>query len=85
MGKGPLRLGKESVEEIHEMSVRDEKQALEPHIDTILGGIEKFNAAVRERIHSQDWKATHLLELQRLRQRLLDLEADLVALKHTTW
>lgn len=67
------------------MSYHDEEQAIEPHINTILKGIEGFNEATRQRIKSGNWQDTHIRELNELRRRFLDIEVELNRLKKETW
>jgi len=67
------------------MGYRPDDQALEPAIDMILEGMEKFNDAAKKRIQSREWGDTHITELNGLRKKFLDLQVELEALKDSTW
>lgn len=67
------------------MSVRDDKQALEPSIDKILEGIEEFSDAVSERVKSGEWRELHTYKITEVRKKLLDYELELRKLKAQTW
>lgn len=66
------------------MSYRDEKQSLES-VSDILSGIEKFNAAVNERIKSDDWKQDHLTEIHELRMKLIAIQIELENVRKENW
>lgn len=58
----------------------DEEQELKPHIDNVLTALERLNENMTNRIHSNNWKQSHLLSLNILRKKIIDLELDLVLL-----
>lgn len=67
------------------MSYTPTDQKLEPVIESILDGFEKFNSATKNRIESGEWKSTHIQELNVLRKKFLEIQIELEKLKEDTW
>lgn len=67
------------------MGYRPDNQALEPAIDEIISGIEKFHSAHEQRIISGDWSEEHYEELSELELELYGLKRRLQRLKRETW
>lgn len=60
-------------------------QLLEPHLKTIIEGIDGLIKAVNERIDdNKEWKREHLIEITDLSSRLQTLRTELVLLKDNT-
>ncbi len=67
------------------MSVRKHEEALEPHLDKILEGIDGFSDAVRERIKSGGWLTSHIGDISALRTQLQALVPRLEEVRQENW
>lgn len=67
------------------MGYRPDNQSLEPAIEAILAGFEKFNSATKQRIESREWADTHIQELNELRKKFLEIQIELEKLNEDTW
>ena len=67
------------------MSYTSEKEILVPTIDALLTGIQEFSTRTDARIaNGREWRETHLMHLNRLRNELGVIAIELVKLKGTT-
>lgn len=68
------------------MSYTPDNQLLNPSTETIIGGIDEFTAAVRERVSAgtSEWKERHLLDITELSNRLFTLRTELTILMGDT-
>ena len=67
------------------MSYRPEEQSICGPLEDIMKGIDKFSAAVNERIKDGDWTEEHLEEINDLRGELLSLYARIGKLARDNW
>lgn len=67
------------------MSYRDPRQSLEDSLHDLLSAIDAFSQVVDRRIDSNEWSQGHILEINSLRIRLLELKPQLTELKERNW
>ena len=67
------------------MSVCNEDEALKPHLDKIIEGMEGFAEAAKRRLNSGEWNEVHRENLGRLLVKMVDLEIQFRILRQDTW
>lgn len=67
------------------MGYRPVEQSIEDPLRKILEGMNEFDAAVRLRIGSGDWKAEHLEEIDELSRQLSKYRIKMTRLAEDNW
>jgi hypothetical protein len=67
------------------MSYRPDDQSIEGPAREIIEGIERFEAALKERAISNEWKNGHIAELVHVAKELAPIKFSLMQLAEETW